>query len=711
VLGGFNDGRFFLCPRLRAVDCPSGYTNSVTGFSASIDGGASVFKSNDIPGISTQETDLTSQKSSQGFLVSWGDPSVSAAPGGNFYYSSLAIDPITGANGVMVAESNSSLWASASSCETRLNHPSSNPCWTAKLILGNLTYSCPTGGLCGPATLEDKDFSAVDLDLHSPYYGSVYVAWTHFFSNGDSAVYTARCSQALSCVMISGGSASVVSGSDSFADFATPYVGPDGTVYVSWCDFGTATTLGPVICSVRSSPPGGTGFGNVHEVMSFMGVGTDLPGYAAIQGFATEQFRAASILTFAADSSGATNSTYFAIALCTSGTYFVFLDSSNIAGDNPGTCGTSGVFFSRSVDRGAHWTAPVQVSKSAVVIQPSLAVDRLTGAVAVAYYSSEFDPFDHRLDVVASVSRDKGQTFYQMRVTPISNEPDADPNLFNYTAPFGGSFVVPQYGDYLTASALGGKIWVLFTGDYQAEQGTLQADPFLAWVSETQATLTLANNSADAAPGDRVAFDASGFVPRSTLRVAVDWNGQEVVLSNSTVSAGGTVAGNFTVPNVQSQVYPVIASDTSGTTATARLGVGQVSLTGVQSTLATVEGSVSSVAGSILGLRTYMADHFSSLSGEVVSINSSIQRTGSQLTAEVQGTGARIGASIAGLDSKVSGALSGATSTVSIIEYLVILLLVLVVAVLALQLGKRRSSTHGLATAPSSLGGAESSTP
>jgi hypothetical protein len=57
--------------------------------------------------------------------------------------------------------------------------------------------------------------------------------------------------------------------------------------------------------------------------------------------------------------------------------------------------------------------------------------------------------------------------------------------MYNYLAPsgFGGSFLVPQYGDYFQAVGANGKLYVVFTGNYNVELGAFQDDPFLAIVS------------------------------------------------------------------------------------------------------------------------------------------------------------------------------------------------------------------------------------
>lgn len=663
VVGGYNDGRYFFCPVLLAQDCPDGYTESVTGFTTSADGGATVAKSNDLPGLQVTEANLTSGRDVTGFLASWGDPSVAAAPDGTFYFASLAIDPNSGASGVMIQKSNSNLWNPAVDCSTPLNTSYTNPCWTAHLVYGNLSFQCGLGG-CGQASFEDKDTIAVDNSASSPYYGYVYVAWDHFFANGESSTYLALCSPTLSCTMLSGGSKPVVSGSDKFVAFSTPAVDSSGHVYVTWCNFGTPTTYGPVYCSVASSPPGGASFGPAHTVLSFMGAGTQLAGDTVVNGFATEQFRTASEPTFAAGGGG---DLYFAIPLCVSGFYYRFTNDPALASDNPGNCGTSAIFFASSSDGGATWSSPAQVSAQGVEIQPTLSVDQSTGAVVLAYYTSQFDPFEHRLDVGVDISHDGGSTFSFVRATSVSNEPNSDPSLYDYITSngFGGSFVVPQYGDYFTAEALNGKVWVLFTGNYAQVQGTYKDSPFLTMIGEVPTSLNLTSNAKDAAPGDTVGFVAGGFTPTSTLSLTLRWEGETVSLANVTVSQAGTAQGNFTVPNLQSQVYSVVAGDGTGLATSATLGVGQVSLGGIQGALSTIQGSLASLDGLV-------GNGFSTL--------------GSTVT----GTGATLGASIQSLQAKVGPAVTGSGSTLSVLVYLILAALILLVVGLVLQVRGRK---------------------
>ena len=478
VLGGVNDARFFFCSALPASDCPDGWTLSLSGFSlASVSntGSPTLLASNDLPGILYRST---VNPNFVGFLVSWGDPSIVAGPNGVFYYASLAIDPNTGNNGIMLAQSTSQLLSDPASCVTPMATPWTNPCWTTKFVYGSLTGFLNGGGMAShvPATFEDKELIGVDQNPSSAFYGDVYLSWDHFNADGTSASFVARCDSSLDCVMLSGGAMPLLSGSDPFAAFTTPTVAPDGTVYVTWCNYGTFTTLGPITCKVRASAPDGEGFGATATVVSFDGAGTMFPNDLGLMGFATEQFRTAAIPSIAAYGSDV----YFVIDVCTSRDYYGFYDPIF-----PGNCGTSGILYSKSEDGGATFSTPTLLANGSVNVQPWVTVDPSNGNVSVVYYTTQFDAFNHRTDVVSQYSTDNGATFTEYRVTNVSDEPNSDPAMYDYLAAsgFGGSFIVPQYGDYFQAVAMDGTLYVSFTGNYAVELGTFQSDPFLAIVS------------------------------------------------------------------------------------------------------------------------------------------------------------------------------------------------------------------------------------
>lgn len=473
VVGGVNDARFFFCGLLPPSDCPSGAGLSLSGFTVSADGGHAILKGDVLPDLAENVGNATGIPFPE-TLISWGDPSIVAGVDGNFYYASLAISENSSANGIELAMSNANLFSPTADCNSDPLTPTVNNCWTATLVAGNMS------DIAG--SFEDKELVAVDRDASSPFYGDAYVSWDHFNPNGTSESWVARCTPALSCTMIADGT-NPLSENAAFAAFTTPSVGTDGAAHFAWCNFGTFTSLGPIDCQVRSTAAHGGTLGPVTRVLSFYGAGTTFPSYTGLTGFATEQFRTADIPVIAADTSQASNNLYFTVDVCSAGNYYNFYGPIL-----PGNCGESSILFSRSTDGGATWSTPVVLSTSGVNVQPWLTVDPLNGAVVVAYYTTQFDAFNHRIDVVADVSNDQGQTFHQIRVTNVSNEPDSDPSMYDYLAAsgFGGSFIVPQYGDYMQVDALGGQMWVSYTANYAVELGTFQTDPWLTLAPENE---------------------------------------------------------------------------------------------------------------------------------------------------------------------------------------------------------------------------------
>ena len=238
--------------------------------------------------------------------------------------------------------------------------------------------------------------------------------------------------------------------------------------------------------------------------------------------------------------------------------------------------------------------------------------------------------------------------------------------------------MVPQYGDYFQDAALGGKVWVLFTGNYAAEEGTYQTDPFLATFNEVPAAVSLTPAAQVVTPGESVPFSASGFSPGTAYNLTLNWNGVTVTLAKGTVLQSGRIVGNFTVPSIESQVYTVLAQDSRGTHATATLGVGQVSVSGLQGAIETLRSDVQSLSTSV-----------QSLSSSIGSMQSNIV---SSINSLFIGTNASIGA-IQGSVSQSFSSLSSHVDSLSSTSRLLIsigLVLLFVVVVLQLFLLRRK---------------------
>jgi len=140
------------------------------------------------------------------------------------------------------------------------------------------------------------------------------------------------------------------------------------------------------------------------------------------------------------------------------------------------TCSTD-IFFSRSSDRGATWTAPKRANQDVPLtdqFNPWLATDPADGSVWIAWDDSRNDPNRQSCDIYITRSVDGGETFAaDTRVTTEpTNESGAGAEIFN------------QWGDYNGLAASSGKIYAIWTdrraggtngGKEEAYVGTIEA--------------------------------------------------------------------------------------------------------------------------------------------------------------------------------------------------------------------------------------------
>ena len=85
-----------------------------------------------------------------------------------------------------------------------------------------------------PGVFEDKEFIACDR-TSSFFGGRIYMVWARFWDADIYCVYTADDGDSWS--------SEVLVSDDSGNQFPTPAVGPDGTLYVAWTDFGDAILI------------------------------------------------------------------------------------------------------------------------------------------------------------------------------------------------------------------------------------------------------------------------------------------------------------------------------------------------------------------------------------------------------------------------------------------------------------------------------------
>ena len=103
------------------------------------------------------------------------------------------------------------------------------------------------------------------------------------------------------------------------------------------------------------------------------------------------------------------------------------------------------------------WSPQRVVSAGGDNYFPFIAADRRTGAIEEAWYTHRFDPvFHNRQDVELVRLSPNGAVLHRTRVTPISNETEADPILH-------GAFI----GDYFQIDPNAGRVYVHYNANFR----------------------------------------------------------------------------------------------------------------------------------------------------------------------------------------------------------------------------------------------------
>jgi len=102
--------------------------------------------------------------------------------------------------------------------------------------------------------LEDKALMTIDDNVHSPYRDRIYVTWTEFAADGTAYIYEVHSDDYGETwsdrVLVSSDSdlcpntfgVMTPEGRCNENQFSDPFVGPDGSLYVTWDNFNNATT-------------------------------------------------------------------------------------------------------------------------------------------------------------------------------------------------------------------------------------------------------------------------------------------------------------------------------------------------------------------------------------------------------------------------------------------------------------------------------------
>jgi hypothetical protein len=437
VLGGTNDYRGFLDPE-----------GNFTGWHFSTDGGKALANEGLLPELSIDGT----------VVPSGGDPVDVAGSGCSFYAAdlnyTLGSDFGTEPNGVGVYRSDA---ATLASCDP-VNKVS---CWpTGKIVASTNVHGQPNPPSPEhPADFYDKPW--MDVGPSGSAGEVVWVVFSDFHSTGpgtDSLDYTAslkalRCNAALtSCT-----APQTLSGSDDDVQFGDVTIGPDGRTYVTWAQIigelpganGTASQPQTFVIKSRVAPAGSTVFGPTHVVRT---VELTIPFAGTLQ---ANSFRIATYPKNAVAQLPGSNGRRGGGTPGPSRFFVTWEECTARLLDT--ICEEPRIMLTYSDDQGVTWSEPQTLSQGGVNYFPTISADPTSGQVAVAWFTNRYDPFDNRQDIeLLSFPADQVSTNHLRRLTPESNDPEADPIL-------GSRFI----GDYIEVFAFSRTAWVHFNANYR----------------------------------------------------------------------------------------------------------------------------------------------------------------------------------------------------------------------------------------------------
>lgn len=321
-------------------------------------------------------------------------------------------------------------------------------CWPTSLLIGAADPTSPRG------TLVDKPHIRVDERPSGTGAGDVYISWTHFGIGDSSSIMVAACSS--NVISTADCSAPVqISGTDLNTQFSNIALLPTGAFTITYVQHN-------LIFDPANVP-------FLYEVTDIKHVNC-IPRGAPARPIC----RAPSLVTSESQPvfSHLTNATY---RVATYPTHDVRTDAKGRPEEiltwsrckqNPflpvGTglfdemliCPDGDVVYTTSVlgpdGTVKGWTpiSPVNANYGDQ-IQPWLTVNRQTGNTHILYYSSENDPFHHRLQLMMSTLPSGSAAISAPAIILASpDEPDSDPIL-------GASFI----GDYLAIASRGDRTY------------------------------------------------------------------------------------------------------------------------------------------------------------------------------------------------------------------------------------------------------------
>jgi hypothetical protein len=328
--------------------------------------------------------------------------------------------------------------------------------------------------------INDKPSLRVDDWEGSPHEGNVYFAWTLFPGFGEDQIFFSRSTDH----GVSFSKPKKISKQSADSQSSDIAVGPDGTVYVTWRQFGFKK-VDDAIMFVKSTD-GGQTFSDPQIVRTI--VPYDRADEYVSGGSARDCGDGPSLCV-----SGFVFHRVWSqpnAVVDAAGHVYVTWDELIPSGDNGDTYhpdGQAQVVVSQSKDGGVSWSAPVLVDPQATGHQwwPNLEYDRDTDTIVAVYYDSRADPS-------YSVNRPPGNEADATSVCGVPGDPECE-ILDTYFATSENGLIwsptrvstvghqpeyemfsnrdVPFHGDYLWIDANGGSAYGVWTDNRDVSPG------------------------------------------------------------------------------------------------------------------------------------------------------------------------------------------------------------------------------------------------
>jgi hypothetical protein len=447
---------------------------------------------------------------------------------------------------------------------------STNDCQSFGAPVDASAGSSGTNTAGNATTLSDKPSIAVD-NTGGTNNGNVYVCWTRFVDTSNPSDGSADTSE-LRFSRSTNGGATYVNEQVIQAQGPAPFgcsvkVGPNGQVDVAWGDR-TGATAGDI--RFRTSTDGGLTFGANVQVST----GNRLPGTDRTVSCGTNNTRATlngnirmlHQAWLAVDTTGGPNN---------GNLYAVW------ASDPTGATDNSDVFFSRSTNGGANWSAPLQLGGGTTTDQfePNVTVGGDGGTVSVVWYDRRNDAANNlNIDVFKAFSTDGGVTFGALqRVTNQSfGLPQLNPN-------FDSAITNCYIGEYIGVTADAGAFYYLWGDDRNtvtnANWPSGRPDPDVFFESEAAPDQPIAASGTSFGAVEGAPFNgqvATFTDPDTTATAAeysatIDWGDGSPADTGVVTGSGGSfgVSGSHTYAEEGTYSVTVTITDVDNATNTA----------------------------------------------------------------------------------------------------------------------------------------------